>query len=146
MLAWWGTRQNVSIRLRMEVKLMNEIFGEIFTLYVPIFGELYWQGTVELNLQGVSQRQHTLKIVYPEDYSNRPPEAYVLSLQIQSEIYQHKNGKLSLFNPKDGPSSGWNPSSSTAITIAGWSIQWLYCYYTWKLTGTWPEVGQVSEE
>ncbi|MCC6800347.1 MAG: hypothetical protein IT325_09525, partial [Anaerolineae bacterium] len=32
------------------------------------------------------------------------------------------------------------PSTSTAVTVAGWAIQWLYAYYTWRATGLWPGV------
>ena len=45
-----------------------------------------------------------------------------------------------LFNPKDGEQYGWNPSRSTAVTVAAWAVQWLYAYYTWRSTGQWPGI------
>ncbi len=136
---WWGTRQNVSERLRLEVEMMRAAFADTFRLVVPKRGkELYWIGDVELNLQDIPERIHTLKIVYPQDYPNRAAEAYVVQPKIYSEKHQFEDGQLCLFNPRDGIQYGWNPATSTAVTIAAWAIQWLYAYYTWRATGHWP--------
>ena len=91
-------------------------------------------------MQGIPQRLHTLKIIYVEGYPNRPAEAYVVKPAVYSEKHQFEDGQLCLFNPKDGVAYGWNPSTSTAVTVAGWAIEWLYAYYTWRATGTWPGV------
>lgn len=139
-LEWWGTRKNVSPRLRLEVELMRATFADTFKLNVPRSGLLYWLGTVEINLKGLKQRHHTLKIVYPGDYPNRPAEAYVVEPYIYSEKHQFEDGQLCLFNPKDGVTYGWNPATSTAVTVSGWAVQWLYAFYTWKATGKWPGV------
>ena len=135
MSAWWGTRSNVSPRLRLEVEAMRAAFDNTFKLVVPQFDPLYWEGTVELNLATLRVPDHTLKIMYPNDYPNRPAEAYVLKPRIYSQKHQYEDGQLCLFNPKDGERYGWNPSRSTAVTVAGWAIQWLYAYYTWRSTG-----------
>jgi hypothetical protein len=139
MPAWWGTRQAVSPRLRYEVEAMNITFGDTFKLIVPkVGGPLYWLGTVEVNLRGIPQKQHELKLLYPHEYPNRAAEAYVLRPHIYSEKHQFEDGQLCLFNPKDGAEYGWNPASSTAVTVAGWAINWIYAYYTWRATGDWP--------
>ena len=135
---WWGTPQNVSERLRLEVEMMHAAFADTFRLVVPRFGELYWIGSVEINLRGIPERWHMLKIVYPHAYPNLPAEAYVLRPEIYSEKHQFEDGQLCLFNPQDGTKYGWNPATSTAVTIAGWAIQWIYAYYTWRATGRWP--------
>ena len=140
MAAWWGTRNNVSPRLRLEVEAMRAAFDDTFRLVVPQFDPVYWEGTVELNLASLRVPEHTLKIMYPNDYPNRPAEAYVLKPRIYSQKHQYEDGQLCLFNPKDGESYGWNPSRSTAVTVAGWAIQWLYAYYTWRSTGEWPGI------
>ncbi|MFQ3566120.1 MAG: hypothetical protein SNJ59_03895 [Aggregatilineales bacterium] len=140
MSAWWGTRSNVSTRLRLEVEAMRATFGNTFKLIVPQFGLLYWEGMVELNLATLRQREHWLKIVYPNDYPSRPAEAYVTKPRIYSEKHQYEDGQLCLFNPKDGEHYGWNPSRSTAVTVTAWAIQWLYAYYTWRSTGEWPGI------
>lgn len=141
MSAWWGTRKNVSPRLRLEVEAMRATFGDTFRLTVPQrTEEIFWTGEVILNLSTLSTRQHTVKIVYPKEYPNRPAEAYVLRPRIYSEKHQYEDGQLCLFNPKDGTTYGWNPSRSTAVTVAGWAIQWLYAYYTWRHTGDWPGI------
>lgn len=141
MAAWWGTRTNVSKRLRLEVEAMRVTFGDTFRLVVPRDdSELHWIGEVEVNMTGVPQRNHVLKIVYPHAYPLHPPEAYVLKPYIYSPKHQFEDGQLCLFNPKDGTTYGWNPARSTAVTVAGWAIQWLYAYYTWKQIGIWPGV------
>ena len=140
MSAWWGTRNNVSPRLRLEVEAMRAAFDNTFKLVVPPQGKVYWEGTVELNLASLRAPDHTLKIEYPNDYPNRPAEAYVLKPRIYSQKHQYEDGQLCLFNPKDGEHYGWNPSRSTAVTVAGWAIQWLYAYYTWRSTGEWPGI------
>ena len=141
MSAWWGTRKNVSPRLRLEVEAMRAAFGNTFRLTVPNNSSLlYWTGDVEINLSTLSDPTHTLKVVYPEDYPNRPAEAYVLRPRVYSEKHQYEDGQLCLFNPKDGTTYGWNPSRSTAVTVTGWAIQWLYAYYTWRHTNEWPGI------
>jgi ubiquitin-protein ligase len=140
MAAWWGTRTNVSPRLRLEVEAMRATFSNTFKLVVPQFGLLYWEGVVEINLSTLKSPEHNLKIVYPNEYPNRPAEAYVLKPRIYSEKHQYEDGQLCLFNPKDGEQYGWNPARSTAVTVAGWAVQWLYAYYTWRMTGDWPGV------
>ncbi|MBI5958291.1 MAG: hypothetical protein HY866_06140 [Chloroflexi bacterium] len=138
---WWGTKERVSNRLRLEVELMRATFADTFQLVVPKKNEeLYWVGDIEVNLKGIPQRVHTVKIVYVEDYPNRPAEAYVIKPNVYSEKHQFEDGQLCLFNPRDGVTYGWNPSTSTAVTVAGWAIQWLYAYYTWRATGTWPGI------
>ncbi len=140
MTPWWGTRSNVSPRLRLEVEAMRATFGHTFKLTVPAQTLLYWEGTVELNLASLATPNHALKIIYPADYPNRPAEAYVLQPTIYSQKHQYEDGQLCLFNPKDGEQYGWNPSRSTAVTVAAWAVQWLYAYYTWRATGAWPGI------
>jgi len=126
--------------LRLEVEAMRAAFDNTFKLVVPQFDPVFWEGTVELNLASLRSPDHTLKIVYPNDYPHRPAEAYVLKPKIYSQKHQYEDGQLCLFNPKDGESYGWNPSRSTAVTVAGWAIQWLYAYYTWRATSEWPGI------
>lgn len=140
MTEWWGTRENVSARLRLEVEAMRVTFGTTFKLIVPKYGLLYWEGAVEINLARLREREHMVKILYPGDYPNRPAEAYILRPKIYSPKHQYEDGQLCLFNPKDGENYGWNPSRSTAVTVAAWAIQWIYAYYTWRATGEWPGV------
>ena len=138
---WWGKRSKVSPRLIWEVEAMRASFGDTFRLTVPsLSGLLYWEGEVEINLSVVDVPRHKLKIVYPAAYPNRPAEAYCLYPTIYSEKHQYEDGQLCLFNPKDGEQYGWNPSKSTAVTVAGWAVQWLYAYYTWRATGEWPGI------
>ncbi|MCK6579230.1 MAG: hypothetical protein L6Q98_14120 [Anaerolineae bacterium] len=143
---WWGTRSNVSKRLRLEYEAMRAAFGSTFRLQVPDDPRepLFWVGEVTLNLVNVKWKkyrpEHALKILYPDDYPNRPAEAYVLQPKIYSEKHQYEDGQLCLFNPKDGERYGWNPSGSTAVTVCAWAVQWLYAYYTWRDTGGWPGI------
>ncbi len=118
---------------------MKAAFQDTFRLVVPQFGGLYWLGEVEINLYGITDRTHTIKILYPDEYPNRAAEAYIVKPKIYSEKHQFEDGQLCLFNPKDGTEYGWNPNS-TAVTVAAWGIQWLYAYYTWRSMGRWPGV------
>jgi len=138
MPAWWGTQKNVSERLRNEVMVMRQSFGETFKLFVPKDALLYWRGAIYINMRGIPQREHLLRIVYPNEYPNRPAEAYVDDPNLYSKKHQFEDGQLCLFNPKDGTNYGWNPASSTAVTVAGWAINWIYAYYTWRITEKWP--------
>src|SRR5689334_1940472 len=113
MAAWWGTWNAISDRLKNEHTAMRQLFGETFKLQVPRFYPLFWEGTVHINLRGIPQREHVLKIMYPHEYPNRPAEAYILDPIIYSEKHQFEDGQLCLFNPKDGTNYGWNPASST---------------------------------
>jgi hypothetical protein len=140
MVAWWGTRNNVSPRLRLEVEAMRATFANTFKLIVPENGLLYWRGEVDVNLAGLRESEHTIKILYPRDYPNRPAEAYVVQPRLFSEKHQYEDGQLFLFNPKDGEQYGWNPARSTSVTVTAWAIQWLYAFYTWKATGDWPGI------
>ncbi|PJF45088.1 MAG: hypothetical protein CUN55_00690 [Phototrophicales bacterium] len=143
---WWGTRASISPRLQLEVEYMGRTFGDTFRLEWEPPERLYWIGTIELNLSQMRYRHHTLKIIYPKYYPNHPPEAYVVAPKIYSNKHQFEDGQLCLFNPKDGSQYGWNPSTSTAVTVAGWAIEWLYAYYTWRATGIWPGVeGSIAK-
>jgi ubiquitin-protein ligase len=138
---WWGSRNNVSPRLRLEVEAMRATFGNTFKLVVPpSSGLLYWDGDVEINLATLEDPIHRLKIVYPGEYPNRPAEAYCLKPRIYSEKHQYEDGQLCLFNPKDGEQYGWNPGKSTAVTVTAWAVQWIYAYYTWRATNLWPGI------
>lgn len=138
---WWGTRRTVSPLLHREVEMMQYAFGDTFHLSEQKRPQqLYWIGTIEINLKGLKHRDHVLKIVYPQEYPNRPPEAYIVSPEVYSPKHQFEDGQLCLFNPKDGITYGWNPSSSTAVTVAGWAIEWIYAFYTWRATGRWPGI------
>ena len=136
MAEWWGSRQNVSARLRLEVEGMRAVFGNTFRLVVPEHGGLlYWLGDIEINLTRLKERMHTVKIVYPAEYPNQPAEAYITKPRIYSRKHQYVDGQLCLFNPKDGESYGWNPSKGTAVTVAAWAIQ---CPADSGLTATLP--------
>ena len=137
---WWGTSKRVSERLQLEVDLMRSTFDNTFRLERTPKQQLFWLGTVDINLAGLRYRSHTLKIVYPVPYPNQPPEAYIISPEIYSPKHQFEDGQLCLFNPKDGVTYGWNPSSSTAVTVASWAIEWIYAFYTWRATDKWPGV------
>ena len=92
---WWGTRKNVSARLVWEVEAMKATFGNTFKLVVPPFGGLlYWQGVVEINMSILDSPRHSLKLVYPKEYPNRPAEAYCVKPRIYSEKHQYEDGQL----------------------------------------------------
>ena len=141
MANWWGTRRNVSARLVAEVEAMKSAFDDTFKLVVPPGdGIIYWEGTVQVNLRFLSYPYHDLKILYPSAYPNKPAEAFCTSPPIEANNHQWTDGRLCLFNPKDGEQYGWNPARSTAVSVAGWAIEWLYAYHIWRQTKKWPGI------
>src|SRR5215510_7233023 len=58
MTTWWGSRSNVSPRLRLEVEAMRATFDNTFKLVVPNMGLLYWEGQIELNLATLDDPFH----------------------------------------------------------------------------------------
>ena len=137
--SWYGDTEFIALRLQGEQMAMQHFFKGAFTLTTPEQGSWFWQGILTLNMKGIDHPEHTLKIVYPDYFPALPPTAYVINPPIQPSPYQYRDGSLGLFNPHDGVEQGWNPAKSTAATIAIWSTEWLYAYYTWKITGTWPQ-------
>ena len=84
MPAWWGTRQSVSPRLRLEYDAMRASFGDTFKLNVPQMGApIYWLGTIELNMAHVNPREHAIRIrcqqgkQEPKSHSKKFPRALV---------------------------------------------------------------------
>src|SRR5260221_2126790 len=100
MPAWWGTRQSVSPRMEYEFDAMRLAFGDTFKLAVPsLNAPIYLLGTVEINMQRVPQREHVLKILYPHEFPERTPVAYLKQPDVFSETQQHEDMKLRLFKP-----------------------------------------------
>lgn len=139
---------------------MSAAFEQTFRLDLPkrgkFKGKICWLGRVQINMKTAENPgAHLLRIVYPDKYPTAVPEAYCEKPIIEMtkdiremdrkfpkhkphKLHQYFDGELCLFQKRDGVSHGWNPSRSTGATIAGWAIQWLYAYYTWRATGDWP--------
>ena len=128
--AWWGTRTRVSARLQLEVAVMRDTFPDTFRLNVPTQGELYWEGVVELNLSSIPQRRTCCTLSTRRGIRTGRRKRMCASRRLSALKHQFKDGQLCLFNPRDGERYGWNPGRSTAVTVAGWAVQWLYAYYT----------------
>lgn len=150
--AWWGSREALSKRFMHEVGQMKVQFGTSWQLVLPkpdSPNPLYWRGQVLVNLEELApaKRKHTLHVVYPDGYPNAAANCYCVDPVLENTGHTYgisqwpfNNGasKMCLFNPNEGVNYGWNPSHSTALTIALWGIQWLYGYYTFFYTGKWP--------
>lgn len=151
-MAWWGTKDKLSPRFVTEAKAMRQHFGDRAKLVVPQNGATpSWMVTVDINLKELdkNQREHTIQITYSSDYPNQAPIAKVVNPRISSSRHQYHDDRLCLFNPHEGRNHGWNPSKGTVLTIALWSVQWIYSYYTWTYSGLWPgdeEITQGSQE
>jgi ubiquitin-protein ligase len=135
---WWGTPENVSKRFVAEYKAMKEQFKDRANFEVDQEGILTWTIRVNVGLAEIpkEQREHTIRIVCDSNYPNAAPAAFCDDIETSRHMYG--SNKLCLFNPSEGTNHGWNPSRSTALTVALWSTQWLYAHYTWKVTGRWP--------
>jgi hypothetical protein len=98
--SWWGSRDHVSNRLKLEVEMMRATFADTFRLVVPRRGDLYWTGDIEINLRGIPERMHTLRIVYVEGYPNRPAEAYVDRRRFTAKSTSSKTASFARLTPK----------------------------------------------
>ncbi|GEM50036.1 hypothetical protein DC3_56710 [Deinococcus cellulosilyticus NBRC 106333 = KACC 11606] len=73
-----------------------------------------------------------------------PPEVHVLSPTLQHRDgvpppHLYRNGALCLFYP---PSGEWTPQQALATTLIPWTVDWLFYYEIWLVTGTWEGGGR----
>lgn len=83
---------------------------------------------------------YKVKIIFVKDAK---PEVYVIDpekLKLADgklrlpHVYSHETQKLCLYYPIDNE---WNEGKMIASTIIPWSIEWLYHYELWVITGKW---------
>lgn len=84
--------------------------------------------------------KYKVKIIFVKDTK---PEVYLIDpekLKLADgklrlpHVYNHETQKLCLYYPKDHE---WNEGKMIASTIIPWTIEWLYHYELWVITGKW---------
>ena len=96
---------------------------------------LFWTERVISEIRRVP---YEIKIVYPERFPLRRPQAFIDRPRITNEPHLLTNGELCLF----GDPWGCEPNV-TAVVIRNRAIGWILAYERWCQTGNWeaPEVG-----
>lgn len=107
---------------------------------------LQWIGTLKSSPIGCDYK---VKLQYED---GNPPHVFVLDplpLKLAEKqtrlphVYDHSKQRLCLYYP-DG--NEWNNTKSIAQTIMPWTIEWLYHYELWLITGEWLGGGSFHGE
>lgn len=137
---WWGNEEKVTQRLKTEVSLMRNHFGDRAILSVDKnTGKAYWDVTFWVSIIEcpADKRKQTIRIHYPSNYPNEAPKCVAYEPAITNAPHQLGGGVMCLFNWGEGVNHGWNPSHGTALTIALWGIEWVNTYWAWSVTKKW---------
>lgn len=109
-------------------------FGEIQRIG---YNQLIWKGTLKSSPIGDS---YLVKITY---HKGNVPKIYILDppkLKLPKEkkrlehVYDHGKQRLCLYYPK---AKEWKETMTISSTILPWTIDWLYHYEIWLITGSW---------
>jgi hypothetical protein len=117
---WWASNwyeSNLNLLLA-EKKAMSERFPG-FELR-KINNDLVWVGTVKL--KGCNAKTYQIVIMYPSDYPNKLPKAFVIHPEIKGSRHRNPNGSL------DFPLDYSNFDKITAVQTVVMVATWLYCY------------------
>ncbi len=99
--------------------------------------EIAWQGELKSSPIG---DDYLVKVIYKVNVS---PKVYILApkplalpkgVKKLEHVYDQKKQRLCLYYPK---AKEWNESKTLASTIFPWTIEWLYHYEIWVITGKW---------
>lgn len=109
-------------------------FGETRKIGI---NQIIWKGKLKSSPIGdtylvkVSYRKGSTPKVYILDPSKLRLPKGENSLE---HVYNHDRQQLCLFYPK---AEEWNETKTLASTILPWTIDWLYHYEIWLITGIW---------
>lgn len=101
------------------------------------FNQLEWIGILRSSPLGSC---YLIKVVYkkkesPKVYILEPKELKMPTGKSKLEhVYDHKKQRLCLYYPK---AKEWDETKTIASTILPWTIEWLYHYEIWLITGEW---------
>lgn len=165
-IPWWGTRTQVSPRLKLEIEKLKQHFDmKSISLVMPeqvtqllsarSFGHdessLGFQGTFTLNVEGIEPERltHTIMVVTHDNYPNHAPDVFCLTqdkFKQKHSPHTYGGGKMCLYNPSEGRNHGWNPGKGTVANSMLWGVQWLYARLFYDERGHWVgEEERVSE-
>lgn len=111
-------------------------------------GRLTWRGEVQPT---PGSAVYTVKVIYsppspPKVFLEKPK--LVRHAEHQSFNHVYPDGRLCLYDPRNGE---WAPEMGIAKTIVPWTVQWLFYYEIWLITGEWcgdeaPHSGEKDED
>lgn len=109
-------------------------FGEIQRVGI---NQIIWKGKLKSSPIG---DEYLVKVSYkkgedPKIFVLDPPKLQLPEGKDRLEhVYDHDKQRLCLFYPK---AKEWNETKTIASTILPWTIDWLYHYEIWSITGSW---------
>lgn len=160
MAVWWGTEKDPSDMLKEEMIAVKKYFNPKRDYYVPKntrWDQPFWIHTLGVKLDRIEgnkkpfwlisfvmieenkmrSRQYEIKIQYFGRPNAAVPRAYLVSEDPDTIYHLYEDGSLCLFH--GDKYEGWDPSKSTAATIALWAVEWIRAREHYKRTGNWPE-------
>jgi hypothetical protein len=142
---WWETEDGRR-RLVLEKAAMLNVFPKAKLLLDRGRTQLFWEIDVDdVPNQNGKLVHHKIKVTYPQErYPETAPTGAVVEPYFPESPHKFGGGQLCLFNPSEGRNHGWDPAKSTGVTIALWSKEWIYAYYSWRETGRWPGYQESS--
>ena len=107
-------------------------------------GVLTWTGIVK---PSPCSKEYTIKVEYR---MGKYPVTWLMNEELDFETYtqiphkynvdlKEKTVQLCLFMPRKRE---WTKNCSIADTIVPWTIEWLYYYEIWQITGEWKGGGE----
>lgn len=109
-------------------------FGEIQRTGI---NQIIWKGKLKSSPIG---DEYLVKVSYkkgstPKVYILDPPKLRLpVGEKSLEHVYNHNKQQLCLYYPK---AKEWNETKTIASTIMPWTIDWLYHYEIWLITGHW---------
>lgn len=124
------------IQLRKNYPAVQIVQARLPSKYCPVCQDRGQQHKVHLavfaRMQTPIGAEYPIVMVYPCDFPNRIPAVWPLvALNPRPPTHQFSNGRLCL------TANEYNPAV-TGCTVLGWTYDFLTCYDTWRLTGTFP--------
>ncbi|MGI9527196.1 MAG: hypothetical protein ACR2MS_08820 [Weeksellaceae bacterium] len=125
-----------SLTIPQQVFYLNKLYpdGSIQTFKGNI---ITWKGKLKSSPIG---DLYDIKLTYkykssPNVYVTKPkPLPLFKNAKKLPHVYDHKEQQLCLYYPKYRE---WDSTQIIAKTILPWTIEWLYHYENWFLTGKW---------
>lgn len=127
-------KQKLTIPQQFVALKRDYAFGET---KMSSYSQIVWVGKLKSSPIG---DEYLVKISYkkgerPNIYVLEPKELKLPQGKNKLEhVYDHKKQKLCLYYPK---AKEWNDTKTLTSTILPWTIEWLYHYEMWLITGEW---------
>ena len=114
---------------------------ERFLIEKKLFRRHYPQAIIIINNKRVivfkkvlgKKHSYLIKIVYPRDFPNSQPRAYIVKPHIKKVHHQFSDSELCLYDSREvGP-------QTSGKVICDWCVRWIKAYEVWLSSGKWPK-------